>query len=100
MRDVRSPWDDAPPSPDWKAFRRLMTAMAAIAVVTVITALAILDYQGVAMRLSLIVAVSVGITASLLLGGALMGLVFVSARSGHDATIVPPRDKGRPWRRP
>jgi hypothetical protein len=39
------------------------------------------------MRWELLLAVSVGVAGTLLLTGALMGLVFVSNRSGHDASV-------------
>ena len=72
-------------APDhWRRYRRLMLVMVSVALLTVATAFAVLHYQGVPLRLHLVIALGLAITFSLLLAGALMGLVFVSARSGHD----------------
>ncbi len=85
----------------WRRFRRLMAIAAVVAAVTVATALTGLAAQGVTLRLPLVLAVAAGITGSVMLAGALMGLVFVSARSGHDDAVKAlnkqGRPKGRPW---
>ena len=46
-----------------------------------------LKTSGAPMRWELLLAVSVGVAGTLLLTGALMGLLFVSNRSGHDASV-------------
>ena len=85
---------DPSPSP-WPRFRRAMRVSALAAALAVAGALGWLWASGAPMRVGLLLAVTLGIGASVLLGGALMGLVYVSARSGHDDTVLPPIDEER-----
>lgn len=68
----------------WAAFRRLMKLVAAITLVAVVIALALLHFSGAPPRWELWAAVAGGVTGTIMLTGVLMGLVFVSNRSGHD----------------
>lgn len=79
----------------WRRFRRLMAWMLVVTVVAVGLSLAWLIAVGAPMKLHFLIAVGLGVGLSLLLTAALMGLVFVSARSGHDdaAHTPPPRDE-------
>lgn len=88
--------ESASSTPDhWRRFRRLMLIMLGITIVAVGLSIAWLVGVGAPMRLHFLIAVGLGVTFSLLLTGALMGLVFVSARSGHDeaAYSQPPGDE-------
>lgn len=87
---------DTAPADHWPRFRRLMLWTAGIAVLAVAVALLWLRGQGVALGLHFVVALTLGIVLSLLLGAALMGLVFLSARSGADDAVrdLPPGDSG------
>ena len=77
-----------PPRTDhWRRFRRLMLLMVGVAAAAVAAALLWLHRHGTPMPWPAVIAVTLGIGLSLLLAGALMGLVFVSARSGHDDTV-------------
>ena len=58
------------------------SAVAAVAAVA--TALFYLSASGEAMPFSMVVATIAGVGLSVLLGAALMGLVFLSNASGHD----------------
>lgn len=78
---------DAMPISDRRRFWRLMQLMLALAVVGVAAVLLWLRSTGLPMPFHFIMAISLGITASILLAGLLMGLVFLSNRSGHDATV-------------
>jgi len=80
----------------WRRFRRLMLVMLTLAVVAVGTALAVMHRDGVVLHLHFVIAMGLGITLSLLLAGALMGLVFLSANSGHDDAVIDPRLDDRP----
>lgn len=64
-----------------------MKIIAALAVVAVLAALAWLHWTGAPVRWELYLAVTLGVAGTLLLTGALMGLVFVSSRSGHDESV-------------
>ncbi len=88
--------DPAPNRIDhWQRFRRLMTVMLSIAVVAIGLALWTLRRDGVVLYWQFMLAVGLGIGVSLLLAGALMGLVFVSAASGHDDAVRDPTGKDR-----
>lgn len=71
----------------WVPFRRLMRIVALCAVLAVLAALGALHITGAPARWGLWLAVAGGVAGSVLLSGALMGLVFVSSRSGHDDSV-------------
>lgn len=77
----------APRVDHWRRYRRLMALMLGVAVAAVAVALAVLHHDGVVLRRHVVTAMGLGIGVSLLLAGALMGLVFVSAASGHDDAV-------------
>jgi hypothetical protein len=68
----------------WIRYRRTMRWMALAALGAVIAALAFLKATGTPMPLHMVIATSLGVGFSVLLGTALMGLLFVSDSSGHD----------------
>ena len=68
----------------WARYKKLMTWMAAAAVVAVVLALLFLKRDGEPMPLSMAVATAAGVGLSVLLGTALMGLVYFSSHSGYD----------------
>ena len=78
------PRDDAV---HWHRFGRMMAWTLALALICVGAAVWWMVAQGVAMRLHFVIAMALGITLSLLLGAGLMGLVFVSARTGIDDRV-------------
>lgn len=75
------------PRDHWRRFRRLMLFMLMMAVVSVAVAIWYLQANDVPFHLHFVLAMGGGIALSLLLAGALMGLVFVSNRSGHDDSV-------------
>jgi hypothetical protein len=68
----------------WQRFRRLMAWMVVAAVAAVLIALIFLKSSGGPMRLHMVIATIAGVGFSVLLGTALMGLVYFSNNSGHD----------------
>ncbi len=64
-----------------------MVPMFGLSIAAVALALAVLHAQGVVFHLHFVIALGLGIGVSLMLAGALMGLVFVSAASGHDEEV-------------
>ena len=81
--------DPIPPHLDqaalaWKRYRNLMKWMVLASVIAVILALIYLAAGGEPMSIHLIIATAAGVGLSVLLGTALMGLVFLSHRSGAD----------------
>lgn len=69
------------------AFRRLMAWTGGAAVVTIIGALIYLGMQDGEMPWHMILATILGVGFTVLLGGGLMALVFLSANSGQDDEV-------------
>jgi hypothetical protein len=84
------PLQDPPPAanPDraalWRRYVRLMAWMVAIAIVAALLALLYLYVSGTTLSAHIVIATIAGVGLSVLLGTALMGLVFLSNASGHD----------------
>lgn len=74
----------------WRRFRRLMILMVIAAITTAGLAIWQMRAEGVPFHLHFVIAMGGGIILALLLAGALMGLAFVSNRSGHDETVGGP----------
>src|SRR5688500_12694434 len=68
----------------WLRYRQLMSWMAIAAVVAVLIALIYLKSSGDPVSVHMVIATALGVGLSVLLGTALMGLVFLSNSSGHD----------------
>lgn len=68
----------------WARYKRMMKWMALAAVVTVLLALIYLKSSGEPLPLHMIIATIAGVGLTVLVGTGLMGLVFLSNRSGHD----------------
>ena len=69
----------------WARYRRLMRGMVLVSLLAVVGALGWLRYSmGEALTVHMIIATAAGVGLSVMLGAALMGLVFLSSGSGHD----------------
>jgi hypothetical protein len=68
----------------WRRYKRLMLWMAGAALVAVILAVTWLKSSGGPVPIQMIIATIAGVGFSVLLGTALMGLVYFSNNSGHD----------------
>jgi hypothetical protein len=68
----------------WARYKRLMSWMAIAAVVAVLLALIYLKSEGREVPIHMMIATIAGVGFSVLLGTALMGLVYFSNNSGHD----------------
>lgn len=87
----RSPLDDpASAAFAWARWKRLMKLMGAATALTVAAILGFLWASGTAMSIHFYIAVGLGVGASMMLMGALMGLVFMSNGTGHDDSVVDP----------
>lgn len=80
---------------------RLMRWISLAAILTVMTALAWLSSDGSTLSITEYIATAAGVGLSVLLAGALMGLIFLSSGTGHDEDVAAfERDednkKGRP----
>lgn len=75
----------------WTRFRRLMKWMVFVSVAAVIVALVGLRWKmGAGLTVPMMVATAAGVGFSVMLGAALMGLVFLSSGTGHDEAIDDP----------
>lgn len=93
----KSPLDDpANAAHAWARYRRIMKLLMAVTVVTVVVALALLFAFNGAVSVHYYIAAALGISFTMLLGGGLMGLAFLSNGTGHDESVdnrMPDRDK-------
>jgi hypothetical protein len=93
----RSPLDDPRLAAyAWARFRRLMRLMGAITAGLVAGALALLYWHNGGISIHFYIATALGITVTMLLMSALMGLIFLSSGTGHDESIDDPT--GDEWR--
>ena len=69
---------------EWQRYRAMMKWMALASAVTAGLALLYLSRSGEPMRLHMVIATIAGVGLTMLVGTGLMGLVFLSNRSGHD----------------
>lgn len=84
----KSPLDDPENAAHaWARYRRLMRFMFGVTVGTVLIALALLYKYNGAISVHFYIAVALGLGLSMLLTSALMGLVFLSNGTGHDASV-------------
>lgn len=89
----RSPLDDPHAAAfAWARYRRIMRWMMLITVTLVIGAIVILYRHSGEVSIHMYIATALGIGGVMLLGSALMGLVFLSSGTGHDESIVNPLD--------
>lgn len=77
----------------WDRYKMLMRWMVLASAVSVIVGLGVLYLIIGEIPLHMMIATAGGIFFSVLLAAALMGLVFLSAGSGHDDSIHDPFDK-------
>jgi hypothetical protein len=71
----------------WARYRRIMRLLMIATIFTVAFALAILFAYNGMISVHFYIAVALGISFTMLLGGALMGLVFLSNGTGHDESV-------------
>ena len=74
----------------WARYKRMMRWMALAAVVSVLVSLIYLKSFGDQVPIHMLIATIAGVGLMVLVGTGLMGLVFLSNRSGHD------EEAGRP----
>lgn len=76
----------------WARYMRLMRWILVAAIVAVAGAILYLRHVGGALPLHMLIATIAGVSFTVLLGGALMGLVFLSSGTGHDEDAAGPPD--------
>jgi peptidoglycan/LPS O-acetylase OafA/YrhL len=96
VKPSRSPLDDPVKAAfAWRRYKRLMKFMVAVTMGTVVAALILLSRLVEQATAHFYIATGLGIAASMLLMSALMGLVFLSNGTGHDASVADPLDDER-----
>lgn len=89
-----SPLDDPANSAHaWARYKRIMGWMAWFTLAVVVATLALLFWQNGFVSINLFIGAALGIGGMMLLTAALMGLVFLSSGTGHDAAVVNPLDE-------
>lgn len=87
----RSPLDDPQTAAfAWARYKRLMRWMLAVTIAVVIGSMAALYRSNGLVSIHFYIATALGVGLAMLLTSALMGLVFLSAGTGHDDSIVDP----------
>jgi hypothetical protein len=76
------------PAAAWAHFRRMMRWTGELALGMIAVVWVILFYEFGFVSIHLYIASALGIGLMIMLLGALMGLVFLSHRTGHDDTII------------
>lgn len=71
----------------WRRYRRLLGLVAGVAVAAAIVALAILRHSLGPLPIHMMIATALGVGLTILLAGALMGLIFLSSGTGHDEAV-------------
>ena len=93
----KSPLDDPENAAHaWARYRKIMRILLAVTVATVLIAVGLLYAYNGAISVHFYIAVALGISLTMLLGGGLMGLVFLSNGTGHDESVdnkLPGRDE-------
>ena len=94
---TKSPLDDPENAAHaWARYRRIMRILLSVTIGTVLFAIGLLYAFNGAISIHFYIAVALGISFTMLLGGGLMGLVFLSNGTGHDESVdnrMPSRDE-------
>lgn len=72
----------------WGRFRRMMLWMAVVGFVCVGLALGALRYWAGPLPIHMVIATSLGVWFTFMLGTGLMALVFLSSGTGHDEQVI------------
>lgn len=93
----KSPLDDPENAAHaWARYRQIMRLLLAVTTGTVLIAVGLLYAYNGAISVHFYIAVALGISLTMLLGGGLMGLAFLSNGTGHDESVdnrLPSRDE-------
>lgn len=71
----------------WRRYKRLMLWMASASLTATVGCLYLLSWMIGDIPIHMLIATSLGVFISVMLASALMGLVFLSAGSGHDDSV-------------
>lgn len=74
----------------WARYKRIMRAMGWFTAAVVAAILALMFWQNGFVSINFFIATALGIGGMMMLTAALMGLVFLSSGTGHDAAVIDP----------
>ena len=95
---IPSPLDDpANAAHAWARFRRLMKLMAWVSLGVVLAIWAYFYAAFGMISIHFYIATGLGIGFTMMLGGALMGLAFLSSGTGHDEAVEDPLSDQHDW---
>ena len=77
----------------WARYYRIMRWMTLLAIGCVVLTLVYLRWGGGPVPIQMVIAGSVGVFLTVMVGTGLMSLVFLSAGSGHDDAVADPFDE-------
>ncbi len=80
-----------------RSFKRLMVGMVGVAIVMIGFAFATFHVMDVPITGTMVFATIAGVGVSMLVGTGLMGLIFLSANSGHDDEAADHKDHHSDW---
>lgn len=84
----KSPLDDPENAAyAWARYRQIMKMLLTVTVLTVLLAMVLVYAFNGLVSIHLYIALALGISFTMLLGGGLMGLVFLSHGTGHDESV-------------
>jgi hypothetical protein len=84
----KSPLDDPHNAAHaWARYRRIMRLLLGVTIGVVLIAMALLYKFNGTVSVHFYIAVALGISFTMLLGGGLMGLAFLSNGTGHDESV-------------
>lgn len=84
----KSPLDDPVTAAHaWARYRQIMKLLLAATVLVVVLAMGLLFAYNGMISVHFYIATALGISFTMLLGGGLMGLVFLSNGTGHDESV-------------
>lgn len=72
----------------WGRYRRIMSWMALVGAIVVGLALLWLWWRGSPMPIHMVIATTLGVWLTFMLGTGLMALVFLSSGTGHDEQVI------------
>ncbi len=91
----RRPSQDIANPHAWARYRRIMRWMTLLAFACVGVTLAYFRFGGAPVPINMMIAGSLGVFLTVMVGTGLMSLVFLSAGSGHDDEVADPFDERR-----
>lgn len=89
----KSPLDDAHTSAHaWARYRRLMKYLGLLSLGVIAAAFILVWWSGDPVSVHFYIALALGFGFTIMLTGALMGLIFLSSGTGHDESVEDPLD--------